>query len=182
LLTLARKSIVEGYSKQKPLAPDPADLAGHLGERLGSFVTLTRQDTLRGCIGSIEASEPLARCVTRAAYNAAYHDTRFPPLSPHEFADTAIEISVLSRPEAIDARSRAELLAQLRPREDGLLLEDAGHRATFLPKVWDKLPEPAEFVGQLMRKAGLPADFWSDSLRMYRYGAVSIAEPPATTL
>lgn len=177
LLRIARASIELGHDTKAPQVPQTEDIPGNLGLMLGSFVTLTRHGDLRGCVGSLEASRPLAQCVAVAAFNAAFHDTRFPPLSIEETAGTLIEISILSRPEPIDIDSETELLACLNPDEDGLLLEDLGRRSTFLPKVWDKLTDPQEFVAHLKAKAGFNADYWSSSIRFYRYNATSIAEP-----
>lgn len=178
LLGVARASIEQGHTTRRPLEPAPTDIAGVLSQRLGSFVTLTRDGALRGCVGSIEAHHPLLHGVAVAAFNAAFRDTRFPPLSATETGATMIEVSILSDPEPIDIDSRQALLHSLRPNEDGLVLEDRGRRATFLPKVWEKLPEPQAFLSQLMVKAGLPADFWSDSIRFYRYATTSFAESP----
>lgn len=176
LLGIARHSIAQGFDTQRPLEPDPASLGGALAQKLGSFVTLMQHGTLRGCVGSIEPMFPLAQSVGIAAFNAAFRDLRFPPLARADMGQARIEIAVLSRPEPIDAGSNDELLAQLEPDADGLLLEETGYRATFLPKVWEKLADPAEFVSRLKAKAGLPDDYWSGSLRFFRYRAVSVSE------
>ncbi len=178
LLGVARASIKEGHSTNRPLQPEAADAAGALSQRLGSFVTLTHGGGLRGCVGSLEAHYPLLQGVAVAAFNAAFRDARFPPLSVAETGATMIEVSILSRPEPIDIDCRRALLRSLRPNEDGLVIEHRGRRATFLPKVWEKLPEPQAFVSQLMVKAGLPADFWSDSVKFYRYATNSFSESP----
>lgn len=176
LLGIARSSIAYGLEHRKPGEPDSAAIDGALAQPLGNFVTLLRDEALRGCVGSIEPAHPLANGVAIAAYNAAFHDHRFAPLAAAEFEVVRIEISVLTTPELIDARTNAELLADLRTGEDGLLLDDVGYRSTFLPKVWEKIPDPAEFVRQLKLKAGLPANYWSGSLRVSRYSTISFAE------
>jgi len=177
LLGIARSSIAHGLAERRPLEPDPSAVAGALAQPLGNFVTLTRNAALRGCIGSIEPTRPLANGVATAAFNAAFCDHRFPPLADVELEAVCIEVSVLTQPEPIDVCSNEELLAALRPGEDGLLLEDVGYRSTFLPKVWEKLPDPAEFVMQLKLKAGLPCNYWSGSLSVFRYRTISFAEP-----
>ena len=154
----------------------PAHFSGPLAQQLGSFVTLTKNGVLRGCVGSIHSTDPLAQCVATAAFNAAYRDSRFAPLSAAEIDQIRIEISILSPLEPIDVKTNEELLANLLPHDDGLLLEDNTHRATFLPKVWEKIATPQEFVRQLKLKAGVPGDYWSTSIRFYRYHTTSIAE------
>jgi len=178
LLSIARESIQHGLTAKHPLSIDHLQLSGELAELHGSFITLTKRGLLRGCVGAIEATRRLAQSVAINAFNAAFHDRRFSPLSAKEMNQIRIEISVLSRPEPIDIRTRQELLANLRPHEDGLLLKNDGQNATFLPKVWEKLPDPQQFVTQLMTKAGLPGDYWSDSIRFYRYCTISFAEHP----
>jgi len=176
LLGIARASIERGLVTGQPSEVDTSQVSGALAQRLGSFVTLTQRGELRGCVGALEPAHPLMRSVGIAAFNAAFRDHRFPPLAHAEIDRTRIEISVLSRPEPIEIESEAELMAGLRPAEDGLLLEEIGYRATFLPKVWEKLPDPSQFVRHLKAKAGLSEDYWSGSIRFYRYHTVSIAE------
>lgn len=176
LLGIARESIERGLVTRQPLEFDASQFSAALAQEFGSFVTLTQRGELRGCVGSLEPTHPLAESVAIAAFNAAFRDQRFPPLIHTEVDRTLIEIAVLSRPEPIDVDSNVELLANLRPEEDGLLLEEVGYRATFLPKVWEKLLDPAEFVRHLKAKAGLPDDYWSGSIRFSRYHTVSIAE------
>ena len=176
LLGLARRSIEHGKLTGQPLEPDPSALSGLLAQQLGSFVTLTKNGVLRGCVGTLHSTHPLARGVATAAFNAAYRDSRFAPLSDTEIDQVRIEISVLSPLEPIDVGSNKELLANLRPHADGLLLEDSNHRATFLPKVWEKIAAPQEFVRQIKYKAGLPDNYWSESIRFFRYHTTSITE------
>jgi AmmeMemoRadiSam system protein A len=178
LLATARSSIQHGLTTHQPLIIEPSLLAGTLAQELGNFVTLTQDGILRGCIGSIKATHCLAQSVAFNAFNAAFHDSRFSPLSAAEAAQTHIEISVLSKPEPIDASTCEELLSNLHPYDDGLILEEDGHQATFLPKVWEQLPDPQQFVQQLLAKAGLPGDYWSDTLRFHRYQTISFAEQP----
>ena len=182
LLEIARDSIRHGLVARWPPRVAPADCIGALGERLGGFVTLTKKSVLRGCVGVIEGDKPLAEVVSTAAFNAAYHDSRYPGLTADEFDQILIEISVLSPPQVINVANEAELLATLKPAEDGLILADGECRATFLPKVWEKIPEPARFVRALKYKAGLTEDYWSESICFYRYRTTSVAERQASTL
>lgn len=146
-----------------------SSLPDNITERRASFVTLFAAGTLRGCIGSLEAYRPLAEDVAANAYAAAFRDHRFTPIQAEVLADMDIHISLLTEPEAINCDSESMLLNRLMPGRDGLILDDGQHRATFLPAVWDALPNPERFVAELKRKAGLPVDYWSDTLRCYRY-------------
>ncbi len=165
LLALARNAI-ESHLRGVPEADadDPA-LAGPGAV----FVTLLQDGALRGCIGSLEAWRPLAEDVRENARAAAFRDPRFAPLAADELPRTRVEVSLLTPAEPIACRDEADALRQLRPGVDGVVLECAGRRATFLPQVWEQLPEPVRFLGQLKRKAGLPGDFWSDDVRLSRY-------------
>ncbi len=176
LLGIARRSIESGLAGGSSSQPGNGNLAGSLSIRLGAFVTLTRYKVLRGCVGSLESTDPLAQAVANSAFKAAFSDSRFTPLEAVEIEDIRIEISVLSKLEPLAAVSRADLLDRLRPGEDGLLLQDCGHRATFLPGVWDKISDPEEFLGQLLVKAGLSGDYWSESISFKRYQALSFGE------
>ena len=176
LLGIARRSIESGLTDGSSLQPGNENLAGSLSVRLGAFVTLTRYKVLRGCTGSLESTDPLAQAVANSAFKAAFSDSRFTPLEATDIEDTRIEISVLSELEPLAAVSRADLLDRLRPGEDGLLLQDCGHRATFLPGVWDKISDPEEFLGQLLVKAGLSGDYWSESISFKRYRTLSFGE------
>ena len=176
LLEIARASIRHGLDNGTAFSVDRAEIDGPLARTSAVFVTLLRDGQLRGCVGSLEARAPLAQAVATSAYNAAFRDHRFPELRSAEFHALAIEVSVLSPLEPLEAASRDELLAALQPGVDGLLLEDRGRRATFLPKVWEKIPAPQEFVEQLLLKAGLPPDHWSDSLDIRRYRTLTFAE------
>ena len=152
------------------------DVDASLRRLAASFVTLRQGTALRGCIGSLEASRPLIEDVEANAAMAACEDPRFPPLARHELDRTRIEVSVLSPLEAFDVSGETDLLARLRPGEDGLVVVALGRRATFLPHVWRQLPEPRDFLEQLRRKAGLPADFWDLGPRFLRYTATTWGE------
>lgn len=134
-----------------------------------SFVTLRIDGELRGCIGSVEARRPLGDDVAHNARAAAYRDPRFPPLCPGERSRLQVEVSVLSPRETIQAASEAEAIQSLRPGLDGVYFEFHELTATFLPQVWEGIPEPLAFLGELRRKAGLPSRFWHPDVRLSRY-------------
>jgi len=165
LLKLARSEIASklGQAAAKPVK------AAWLQEPGASFVTLTRQGELRGCIGTLEAHRPLGVDVRENAVAAAFRDPRFMPLTRAEFDDIRVEVSLLSPTEPLLVASEAEALARLRPNIDGVVFEYGHHRSTFLPQVWEQLPDPAEFLAHLKRKAGLSMDFWAEQVRLSRY-------------
>lgn len=147
------------------------DVPDELMQERASFVTLTIGGALRGCIGMLEACRPLARDVAENACSAAFRDPRFEPLSRQELDLLDIHISVLSPPEEIAFSSESDLIGKIRPGVDGLILQDGFRRGTFLPSVWEELPDPEVFWMHLKMKAGLPASHWSDALRVFRYTA-----------
>jgi len=166
LLKLARGAIAAELGH----AVTPVPRSAWLAEPGASFVTLlTRSGELRGCIGSLQARRPLALDVQENAVAAAFHDPRFRPLTEAEIDDMVVEVSLLSTPEVMVVASEQDALARLRPGIDGVVLAYGGHRGTFLPQVWEQLPEPAEFLAQLKRNAGLPVDFWAEDVRLSRY-------------
>ena len=150
-----------------------------------SFVTLTSGrapgGSLRGCIGSLEAHEPLRADVESNAVAAAVGDPRFPPLTAGELADTVIEVSVLSASVPLPAVDESDLAARLRPGVDGVILSSPRHRATFLPQVWGQLPDPVDFLIHLRRKAGLPADYWGEDVSVRIYTVTAWQETEAGT-
>jgi len=169
LLQLARNAIENQLFTGKPLQVELDNLPDSLTEQLASFVTLNLQGRLRGCIGSLLAHRPLATDVAANAYAAAFQDPRFAAVTPAEYSDLEIHISVLSKPELMDVASREALIAKIRPNIDGIILEENGHRATYLPSVWEQLTEPQQFISELRAKAGLTRQGWSDATRVYRY-------------
>jgi hypothetical protein len=176
LLEVALRSIEHGIKHGQPLRIRLVDHAPRLREPGASFVTLRKKGELRGCIGTLEARQPLIQDVATHAFDAAFNDPRFAPLAPAELPAVDLHLSVLSTPVAIDIDSEDELLARLQPGRDGLVLEEGRHRATFLPAVWDQLPEPQNFLSQLKLKAGLAPDHWSKNIRFYRYATESFPE------
>lgn len=176
LLRVARESIQHGLEHRHAINVDADAYDKQLLQYGGSFVTLNKNGALRGCIGTLQPYQPLVNDVAEHARAAAFSDPRFPPVSVDEFADIVISVSVLGKPSAINFRDEEDLISQLRPSEDGLIIEEGGSRGTFLPSVWESLPEPRQFLQQLKRKAGLPVDYWSDSLKISRYTTQSFSE------
>jgi len=176
LLTVARHSIQHALEHGSPLPITLSRYPESLRVKRATFVTLKQQEQLRGCIGTLVAIRPLVEDVAQNAYAAAFSDPRFPPLSPAELESLRIEISVLSPPEPMTFSSEVDLLKQLRPGVDGLILEEDGYRGTFLPSVWESLPRPEQFLQHLKLKAGLPSDYWSGTLRVQRYTTESFSE------
>lgn len=170
LLGIAKRSIEAGLETGMSWQPDGGQAVW--SPPAASFVTLNSQGRLRGCIGTLEARRPLQEDVAENAFAAAFRDPRFVPLSPQESQDLVLHISVLSTPEPVaDCASLADLVAQLKPFEDGLIVTLGQQRATFLPSVWEQLPDRQQFVQQLLRKAGISA--WQQGIECQRYGSVS---------
>lgn len=169
LLQIARDSIRHGLEHRRPLTVHAADYPEELRPRRASFVTLHRHGELRGCIGILEALRPLIEDVAYHAWAAAFEDPRFAPLAEWELEGLDIHISILSPPEPLVFHSEEELLQQIRPGIDGLILRDHGCRGTFLPSVWDSLTNRHDFLRHLKAKAGLPPDWWSATLQVERY-------------
>jgi AmmeMemoRadiSam system protein A len=164
LLGIARDAIAATFADVPARWPEP-----WLEEHAASFVTLRLDGELRGCIGSIEARRALGVDVHANARGAAYRDPRFAPVTAREIGLLEVEVSVLSQPQPLAAQSESEALALLRAGIDGVIVEYEGRRATFLPQVWDGLPDPLDFLSQLRLKAELPARFWHRDLRLSRY-------------
>jgi AmmeMemoRadiSam system protein A len=169
LRALARASIEHGLACGRPLEVDPAAYPPPLREVAASFVTLEANGTLRGCVGSVEAHRALVVDVAENAFGAAFRDPRFPPLARSELSGLALSVSLLSPLERLAVGSEAQLLAVLRPGVDGLVLRAGAQRATFLPAVWEDLPEPRRFLAALLRKAELPDDAWPSGAEVWRY-------------
>lgn len=169
LVAVARDAIMQGLRPGSPVRAPRADGATPLGTPGASFVTLNTSGQLRGCCGSIEVHQPLIADVWNNARRSAFGDPRFPSLMENEVHDSTLEISILSPLSPIPANSEREVLTAIRPGVDGVLMSLGQHRATFLPKVWDKLPRPEQFLVHLKRKLGVADDFWDESLVFERY-------------
>lgn len=176
LLEIARRSIDFGLRHGRSLPVEPRVFDGPLQAQLASFVTLKKEGELRGCIGGLTATMPLVADVAQHAYGAAFSDPRFPAVGAGELGQLHISISVLSTPEPLSFDSEDDLLNQIRPGVDGLILEDRGHRGTFLPAVWESLPDRRQFWLHLKLKANLPPQHWSESIRVSRYTTLGFGE------
>ena len=165
LLVRARNALAADLGLPARDEPDHAALA----MPGATFVTLTEGGALRGCIGSLEAWRSLDEDVRANARAAAFRDPRFTPVGRDEWPRLGVEVSLLSVPVPMSVADEADALAQLRPGVDGLVFEAAGRRSTFLPQVWDSLPDPHDFLTQLKLKAGLSPDYWSPEVKLQRY-------------
>jgi AmmeMemoRadiSam system protein A len=172
LLLLAREALAEAVGEERLPVVRPAWLA----EPGASFVTLEIDGELCGCIGSLTPYRSLAEDVCGNATAAALHDPRFPRLKAAQLPRVRVAVSVLSRLDPMEWIDEEDLIRQLRPGVDGLVLEHGMHRGTFLPAVWRQLPEPREFLRQLKRKAGLSPTFWAPDMRISRYTVDSWSE------
>jgi AmmeMemoRadiSam system protein A len=160
LLRLAREALECGVKEEKLPILDLNALSPHLRENGASFVTLTVAGDLRGCIGALEAYQPLAEDVREHAVAAALQDPRFPPVQLSELNGIRIEVSRLTEPVELEYSSGEDLLLKLRPHVDGVILRDGFRRATFLPQVWEKIPDPVQFLQNLCWKMGADPDAW----------------------
>lgn len=172
LLQLARSAIRQRLDRQDFMKIVPGQLPASLSAPAACFVTLRLNGRLRGCIGTLDASNSLAENVTTYACAAAFNDLRFTPVTFEEWENLTIGISVLSEPSPVRFSGTTELAAILRPKIDGVILKALGQEAVFLPQVWETLPDPAEFLYQLKRKAGLPVDIEPPALTAERFEAV----------
>ncbi len=169
LLQLAKESIVHGLIVEQPMHIEVDSYPSHLQEKLACFVTLNLNGNLRGCIGHLEAVQPLVKDVVENAFAAAFRDPRFPQLSESEMIELELDISILSPPHPMEFASEQDLITQLRPGIDGLILKHGRFVGTFLPSVWESLPDAESFLTQLKRKAGLEKDFWANDILIQRY-------------
>jgi len=169
LLGRARLSIERGLESRQAPAPDLAGCPPQALEQRASFVTLTTRGELRGCRGMLEPRRPLAADVWYNAWASAFDDPRFAPLTRAEFPGLNVEISVLGPLQRLPVSGEGELKRLLVPQVDGVVLAWRGRRATFLPQVWEDLPDAGEFLAHLKAKAGLAPDFWANDVEIHRY-------------
>lgn len=171
LLNIAKQSVVDGLKTHQPLALDLNRLPFNRDHTQDCFVTLEKNGQLRGCIGSIDAHRPLAIDVAENAYKAAFHDPRFPPVTADELNQMTLSISLLSPFYPIECQSELELLAIMRPGIEGVVIQDQGKSALFLPHVWKQLPDRHAFLSALKQKAGFPEHYWSPTMRVLGFTA-----------
>jgi AmmeMemoRadiSam system protein B/AmmeMemoRadiSam system protein A len=174
LLVRARNAIAAQLGQATQAEPaHPA-----LNQPGATFVTLTQNGALRGCIGSLQAHRPLDQDVRANALAAAFRDPRFPPLTQAELARTRVEVSLLTAPQPMTFSDEADALRRLRPNIDGIIFSAGQKRSTFLPQVWEQIPDPRTFMAHLKQKAGLPADYWSSEVQLQRYEVQKWKEAP----
>lgn len=169
LLQLAEEAIRHALETGRALPVDSTNYEEALRVPAACFVTLKKGGELRGCIGSLEAHRSMVEDVVHNADAAAFSDPRFPPLREEELPGLELDISLLTPAEEMHFVSEADLLSQIRPGIDGLILEEGYRRGTFLPSVWEQLPRAEQFLQHLKLKAGLPPDHWSGNIRVSRY-------------
>jgi AmmeMemoRadiSam system protein A len=160
LLSVARKTIEQQLFNKSDDIEGDAKMPSKFFEKRGTFVTLTINKTLRGCIGHIIPQESLIEGIRVNAINAAFHDPRFRPLSKQEWGNIKIEVSVLTDSKSLSYRDADDLLDKLKPDVDGVIIKKGFHQATFLPQVWEQLPDKKEFLTHLCLKAGLDGNAW----------------------
>jgi AmmeMemoRadiSam system protein A len=177
LLDLGLAGVGEELRTGERLLLDAVDLPPWLGRRGASFVTLEGRPGLLGCIGSVEARRSLALDVVANARSAAFEDPRLPAVTVDDWPDLTVKVSVLSELEPMPAGSFDEVLAWVRPGVDGVLLAAPGHRGTFLPSVWEKLPDADAFLHQLLAKAGLTRSVWPSAAQAWRYTTAECVDP-----
>ncbi len=179
LLKLARQALDEGVGGAQPKPLDLDELPETLRQPGATFVTLTRRGELRGCVGTLEAYQPLAEDVREHALAAALADYRFPPVSPAEVPELEIEISRLTQPTPLEYADGQDLLKRLRPGVDGVILREGPRRATFLPQVWEKLPDAAQFLDHLCAKMGAEPGAWRyRKMKVFIYQVEEFHEAP----
>jgi len=179
LLKLARQAITLAVNQELLPPIDISILSPLLKQEGASFVTLTEDGDLRGCVGALEPSMPLTEDVQYHAVAAALQDYRFPPVQNAEVPRLTIEISRLTIPQPLVYKGSQDLLSHLHPHVDGVILRDGVRRATFLPQVWDQLPDPSDFLAHLCRKMGAPADLWEHRhLEVMLYQVEEFQEQP----
>ena len=176
LLSIAHESVNFGLKYGESLKVDKQKYSATLQTNCGTFTTLRSDGELRGCCGSIEAILPLISAVTYSAYRSAFQDSRFPPLQSSELKGLTISISILSPTEELQFENEEDVMNQINPGVDGLVIEYMDLKGTLLPSVWESIPDKYQFFSMVKQKAGLPEEFWSEDIRVLRYTTHTIAE------
>lgn len=172
-LQVARQSIKHGLQKGSKLQVITSDYSKELQQHAASFVTLHKYGQLRGCIGALEAYQPLINDIAEHAFAAAFQDPRFSALEENEYDDLDVDISVIGKAEPMIFENEEDLLQQIQPNIDGLIIEFGYNRGTFLPSVWEQLPDKKDFLNHLKMKAGLPTHWWDNTVKISRYETFS---------
>jgi len=169
LMSVVKDAIYHGLEYNQTLCVETENFDSILSEKKATFVTLTISGNLRGCIGTLKAYQPLVIDLANNAFSAAFKDPRFPPLQKDEFKIIEYHVSILTTPTPIQFIDEQDLQQKIRPNIDGLILSEGSKRSTFLPSVWEQLPNKPDFIKHLKLKAGLPENYWSDTIRVERY-------------
>lgn len=169
LLAVAEEAIRHGVIEGEPLRLEVSSMPSWAQERRATFVTVYLGGALNGCIGSLDARRPVAADIAHNAHRAAFSDPRFPPITAETLDEVTVHLAILGALEPLVADDEADLIAQVRPGIDGIVLEDGRRRGTFLPAVWKKLPEPTQFLHFLKQKAGFQPDEWPETMKIYRF-------------
>ncbi len=176
LLELSRKSLRHIFKHNKEYYPDENEVTEKLRQKQATFVTLTKDGKLRGCIGKLIAVLPLYKDIIKNTYSAAFSDPRFPQLSEAELKEIKIEISILSKPEKLEYKDYNDLLEKLQKSKPGVILEHGLYNGTFLPQVWEEIPDAKDFISRLTKKAGLNDDIWKERPKIFTYKVVKFRE------
>ncbi len=176
LLELARQSIIHGCDHSTPLSANPDSRPAVFQTQAATFVTLQKKEELRGCIGTLQAYRSLIEDIVQNAFASAFKDHRFFPVTREELKTITIEVSVLSPQVLMDASTEQAVMDQLTPGIDGLVIHSGVHSATFLPQVWEQLPDRDNFLRQLKRKAGLHEKEWPEDMKCFRYYCYKFSE------
>jgi len=169
LLQMVKKSIEFGLINHSVLPIDINEFPPVFREQRATFVTLHLQGELRGCIGTLKAHQPFIVDLVKNAFSAAFNDPRFPALTEREFRQLHYHVSIISEPTSMKFTSEDDLLSQLKPGIDGLILTEGLSCGTFLPSVWEQLPDKVLFLNHLKQKAGFALNYWSDEIQVERY-------------
>lgn len=169
LKDIAAAAIEFGLQYDRPPQPDISHLPAALRETGACFVSIHKQGQLRGCIGTLIAYRPLAEDANDNGFAAAFNDSRFAPLTPTEWTHCELHLAVLGEPQPVFVKDQQDLLNKLTPGVDGVILSSGSKRATFLPQVWDQLPDKQQFIAHLKQKAGLAIDEWPVNLQVQLY-------------
>lgn len=174
VLSFCKQSIIAGLEKKKLTLEEPVpEVFNELG---AAFVTLQKNGRLRGCIGSIVAHQPLITDLAQHAYDAAFNDHRFRPLEREELSEISISVSLLSAPSKMNFKDESDLLAQIVPFKDGIIIKDKRYQAVYLPSVWEQLPNKKDFLTSLKIKAGLSPDYFSETFEAFKFSTVYIQD------
>lgn len=176
LLEMAREHIQMYLATQRNIRIEESRFSKPLQQITGNYVRLILDNKTRGAVGNLPGRQPLVADINQNAYDAAFEDPRFPPVTREEIRQIIIEITVLTHPQIIVVDNEQQLLDSIHPGEEGLLLSEGVHQSHLMPSDWRRFPDPATFVGELKRKAGLPQDYWSDTLHISRFDTISFRE------